>query len=102
MTEPKKPTIKTAKLELKDDFAGWTFTARMNPPLGVFFDIASGDLQRIAKGIARIIIAWNFPDEDGQPLPAPSLEVLTDNLTSEGLNAVANAWLDEMTRVPPV
>ena len=102
MTETiRKLPIKTKELELSGDYVGWFFTARMNPPLGVFFDIASGDLQRIMNGITRIIIAWNFVDEEGTLLPKPDLEVVSNYITSELLNAIANAWLDEMTKVPP-
>jgi len=101
MVEPRKLPVKTKKIELKDEFDGWYFTARMNPPLGVFFDIASGDLQRIMKGITRILIDWNFVDEEGAALPKPTEEVMTNYVTSELLNAIANAWLDEMTKGPP-
>jgi len=101
MTEPRKLPVKTKDIPLKDDFEGWVFTARMNPPLGVFFDIASGDLQRIMHGIARVIVAWNFVDEEGNALPKPDYDVVANNVTSDLLNAIANAWLDEMTQVPP-
>jgi hypothetical protein len=98
----RKMPVKSKEITLKaEPFVDWHFTARMNPPLGVFFDIASADLERIAKGIARILIAWDFPDEEGKPLPPPNAEVVNDNITSELMNAIASAWLDEMTAVPP-
>lgn len=102
MTETaRKLPVKIRKINLTAEFADWWFEARMNPPLGVFFDVASGDLERIAKGIARIIVAWNFVDEAGQALPDPTYEVFVANVTSDLLNNMASAWLEEMSKVPP-
>jgi len=96
-----KLLIKTRVIALTGEWTGWQFTARLNPPLGVLFDITSGDLERIVNGMAKIIISWNFVDENGQPLPAPSAEVMATYVTPDLMGAVSSAWVEEMTKVPP-
>jgi len=98
----RKLLVKTQEIALTGDWEGWRFTARMNPPLGVFFEITSGDLERIVGGIAKVLLAWNFVDEDGKLLPAPTCDVIAQYVTSDLLTAIANAWIGEMTKVPPV
>ena len=100
MSQRKMP-VKTREIVLTDEWDGWKFTARTNPPLGVFFEITSGDLQRIVGGIATVLVSWNFVDEDGQPLPAPDYDVIAKYVTSDLLTAVANAWTEEMAKLPP-
>ena len=100
MTERKIP-VRTREIALTEEWDGWKFTARMNPPLGVFFDITSGDLQRIVTGIARVVLAWNFVDENGEKLPPPTFDIIAANVTSDLLTEMSNAWVEEMSKVPP-
>lgn len=64
----KKLQIKHETLKLTDDYEGWEFTARVNPPLWVVMDISSGEISRIVPAMAKMITAWNFVDEDGTPI----------------------------------
>ena len=71
MTERKMP-IKTATIALNGDWLGWEFTARTNPPLKLFGDLASGEFDRIIASLAKVLISWNFVDEEGLPLGEPN------------------------------
>jgi hypothetical protein len=97
----RKLPIRTRLIELDEEWAGWSFTARMNPPLVVFEQIGSGDLSIIAQALAQILISWNYVDTLGNALPPPNLEVIRANLPSELIVATANKWAEEMTTVPP-
>jgi hypothetical protein len=97
----RKLPVRTREIQLKAPWDGWSFTARMNPPVRVFEDISSGDFARIVDGMALIITAWNWVDEAGEPIPAPSREIISSNCPIDLLTAAANGWVQEMTAVPP-
>jgi len=101
MPEIRKLPIRTREVQLKDPWLGWNFTARMNPPVRVFEDIASGEFARIVDGMASVITAWNWVDEAGEPLPPPDRAVISTNIPIDLLTAAANGWVEEMTKVPP-
>jgi hypothetical protein len=96
----RKLPIKTSELKLDGEWEGWDCTVRTNPPISVFADIASGDFDRIARGIAKIITKWNFVDEDGTPMANPSLETVNE-LPVELITVVANSYVGELTKLPP-
>jgi hypothetical protein len=91
--------VKTATVELTGEYEGWHFLARTNPVIGVFGDIASGDFERIIRGLSLIIREWNFVDEAGEPMPEPSLEAMR-NLTIDLAIEVANAYVKHLSEVP--
>lgn len=97
----RKMPIKTEVIALTGDWDGWSFTARTNAPISVFSDIASGEFQRIIHGLAKVIRAWNFVDEEGGECPAPSAASIGE-LPLELVTAIANAFVDELTKLPPV
>ena len=71
--------IKTRTVELDGDYAGWTATVRTNAPFSHFLKLASltnddgqaalAALAEIYGLLPKLIFAWNFVDEEGQPLP---------------------------------
>lgn len=63
--------VRTKDIELKDEWAGWRFTAVTTVSLENVEDITSGDIGRIRKALADLIRAWNFVDAEGQPMAAP-------------------------------
>ena len=60
--------FKTSKITLDGVFEGWWFLARTNPPIKAISDMYSGDFDRMTRGIAEIILDWNFVDEDSNSL----------------------------------
>ncbi len=67
----RKLPIKTKLIQLEGDYAGWEFTARVNPRLNSLGKLQSGRFDGICEGVADTIIGWNFVDEDGEALPSP-------------------------------
>lgn len=75
--------IKTVRLELDGDYAGWWVDIRSNPPVGLLLDavttfqIAQADtpenfqaiLPPIYDMLMLVITVWNFVDEKGKDLP---------------------------------
>jgi len=92
--------IKTKEIELNGDYAGWTLTVRTNPPISAFGHIASGEFDRIVLGLSRIVRVWNFVDENGDPLEAPSQETIGE-LPLDLLTAIANKYVTELSALPP-
>lgn len=100
MSDIRKLPIELREVELKDKWAGWSFTARMNPPIKVFGLVASGDFDKIIEGLSKIIHAWNYVDENGDPMPDPSVESIGE-LPIDLMNATASRFVEEMTTLPP-
>ena len=96
----RKLPIKLSELKLTGEWEGWECTVRTNPPISVFADIASGDFDRIVKGVSKIIVKWNFVDENGEPFGPPTLETVNE-LPVELITVVANSYVGELTKLPP-
>ena len=66
--------VKTVDISLDDiGYAGWVVTMRMNPRSSVYDDfLAIDDMPRWWRAFGKMVQAWNFADEDGQPFPLPS------------------------------
>lgn len=60
--------IRTAKLELTDPFAGYWVIVRLNPPMRVFRDLSSGNLEKMLQAFAEISRSSNLTDESDQPI----------------------------------
>jgi hypothetical protein len=99
MDKRKLPVI-TREIALKNEWEGWSFTARMNPPIKTFGLVASGDFDKIIEGLSMIVRDWNYVDEDGEPMPLPSIESI-GNLPVDLMNVTANRFVEEMTSLPP-
>lgn len=99
MSQRKMP-VKTADLKLDGEWEGWNFTARTNAPISVFSDIASQDFERIVKGLSRVVLKWNFVNEEGTPYGNPTRENIAD-LPLDLVTSIANAFVEELTKVPP-
>lgn len=67
----RKLPVRTAHVELADEWEGWSFTARTNPTMGTLDDLTCGVFSRVIDGLAATVLEWNFVDEEGQPLPDP-------------------------------
>jgi len=84
LTAPRPPAvrrmpIKTATVDLGGEYAGWTATVRTNAPFSNFLALTrlnADDGQAALRALGEIydllpalVLAWNFVDEDGRPLP---------------------------------
>lgn len=69
--------IKTKAIALDGEYAGWEFTARVNPPLRLVLELQDARLiQDVIRFLGEVVIDWNFVDEEGAPLGKPSGEAL--------------------------
>jgi hypothetical protein len=77
---PRRMPVRTRVVELEGDYAGWRATVRTNAPFANFLKLASlgntDDGAAVLSGLAeiygllpRLVLDWNFVDEDGEPLP---------------------------------
>ena len=96
----RKAIVKLANVELKGDYAGWKMTIRTNPPFRAFADLASGDMERMIKGLSSIIRSWNFVNEEGDDLGAPSTATIGE-LETDLMAATTEAINTEFTKLPP-
>ncbi len=99
MTKRKMP-IRTDTIVLNGEYEGWECVARVNPPLKVFGDLASGEFDRIIAGLADVIVSWNFVDEAGNPLEAPSEETVA-LLPVDLATTLASEFAERVATVPP-
>lgn len=98
--QQKPMPVKTATIELTGDYEGWEFEARMNPPLSIFGDLSSGEFERIAPALAKIVRSWNFIDESGVPLGNPSKDAINE-LPLELVTEMSNKFIEKLTTLLP-
>ncbi len=96
----KKEPVVLRDMTLENEYEGWEFTARTNPPISAFGDVASGDFDRIVLGLSKIVRAWNFVDENGEELAPPTVETLRER-PLDLLTAVANKYVSELSTLSP-
>ncbi len=102
MTETPKPApVRTACIELDGDYAGWWATVRTNLKIRTFKELIAGDLDRSTKALSQILLAWNFVDEQGQPLPSPADPAAIEELTGEQVKLVVDKYVELVNKVPP-
>ena len=55
-------------------YEGWEATVRVNAPVGAFEELsaAAGRFAEARASLCRLVVAWNFVDEDGKALPQPA------------------------------
>ena len=95
-----KLPIKTKELALTGEWVDWKCTVRTNPPISIFGDISSGDFERIVRALSKIILDWNFVDENGEPLPKPDVATINE-VPLELITVIANRYVEELTKLPP-
>lgn len=76
---PRRMPVRTATVELDGDYAGWRATVRTNAPFANFLrlsQLGAGDGQEMMAALGevyallpKLVMGWNFVDEDGAPLP---------------------------------
>ncbi len=93
--------LRRKEITIKEgDYAGWKFTGIVNPPLNAIEDLTSATIERMKKGLTRIIVApWNFVDEEGKPMPDPSLDTIGE-LPIDLVSAISTAYIAETATLP--
>lgn len=73
--------IRTARVQLEDDYADFSLVMRANPPLRVFSDIqANQDFPTLRAIIAELIVDWDFVDDQGESIPVGDLDAVPIDL----------------------
>jgi len=78
-TEKRRLPVKTARVELDGDYAGFYAVARLNMPCRFFMELSAAENMAQRQEIwAPYILEWNILDDDGADLPvsAESLAAL--------------------------
>ena len=95
------PLARTQEIELNGTYAGWKFTARLNPPMRVIKDLTGRDMAKMLPALADVILAWEgFTDDKGKALGPPS-PATVEELNLDCFNAVMNSITTAITSVPP-
>lgn len=69
-TEKRRLPVRTARVELDGDYAGYWAVVRLNMPCKFYEELAEGTtLARRRELWAPYIHEWNFTDEAGDDLP---------------------------------
>jgi hypothetical protein len=109
----RKMPVRTKEIHLNDEWEGWSFTARTNPPMGIITEMSSGEVELITQSIAKVIIDWNFVDEEGNSLPIPENIVDDDGaiiqkavdivklIPIDLLTVVSQAYSEEVAKLSP-
>lgn len=79
---------RTKEIELTGDYKGFKCEVLLSFPIQVFSYIQSNNFDLIQGALKKILISWNFNDEDGKPLPqpgemVPAVGVFDEPLTKE-------------------
>jgi hypothetical protein len=74
--QPQRMPVRTRMVEMDGDYAGFQATLRVNISMATLDELSNAaDLYPVVAGLVQ---AWNFVDEDGQPiqLGEPGLRAL--------------------------
>lgn len=96
----KKMPVRMTKVALDGDYEGWEFEVLTNPKLSVFGDLSSGEFDRIAIALSKIVRSWNFVDENGDPLPQPSIDAIQE-LPLDLVTLISNKFVEELSKLSP-
>lgn len=66
-----KMPYRTKEIEMDGDYKGFKFTANVSVPMTIFSYLQTGNWTLIQSALSMILISWNFPDSEGNPLPQP-------------------------------
>lgn len=88
--------IRSATVELDGDYAGFMCKMRLNPRRSVVQGMTLGEIRALSESLAKVIISWNFVDEDGEPL-----EITPENihdLPDDLLGATMTGYFAKFTK----
>ena len=90
--EVRKLPVRTTRVDLDGDYAGYWATMRLNPRRSTIDGLSSGETRPACEALAKLIVAWNVTDEEGRPLEVTPDEVY--DLPDEMLAIVIRKYLD--------
>lgn len=97
-----KMPVLTQEGKLDGDYAGFVFVYRKNFKSRVLDEFTQGEGQRaVDELLAKLLTSWNFPDEEGNPLPQPNgnAEVMGE-LPLQLKNAVIKHIMETVQQAP--
>ncbi|HKD00637.1 MAG TPA: hypothetical protein VKG20_21525 [Methylomirabilota bacterium] len=95
--------IKTVEV-LCDDagYPGWHASLRTNVRSSTWDDFISSDVEKFWRSLERIVVAWNFADEDGAPLPTPAEGLKWQEMPFDLAQFLVRRYIDEFNRLTAV
>jgi hypothetical protein len=94
---PKPAPVRTIEVVLDGDYAGWWARMRTNQKFGTLIALTSDDTHEQLSAMRGIFVEWNWPDENGQPLPQPGAGGI-EEADAEAVKAALSAWGVEQER----
>lgn len=94
----KRPAPRTVAVKLNSggDFDGWEAVMRADFPARVAEDLDARDVGRFLAAMESLVVSHNFPDEHDE-----LAERMADVDPYSGLVAIAEAWSEALTTLPP-
>src|SRR5215831_8511575 len=90
------PIVK-ATIDLTDiGYSGWSAEMRLNVRARVYDDFLSQEQDKFWTAFGLIVQAWNFVDEDGEPLPLPKDGLGPRDLPIDILNTLVLRYVEAM------
>ncbi len=100
MGERRRLPVHKKELVIADgEYKDWTFTAVTNPPLGVIENLAARELKQVVEGLAKIIVLWDFVDEEGELMGVPSQENIR-KLPVDLIAAISETYVKNISTLP--
>lgn len=97
----RRSLFKRQEFKLDGDWVGWNFTAIVNLPLKVLEDYAvkEANIAVMRELLGSALTDWDFTDDDGNPYPSPSAEVLRE-LPHDLVTAMFTLYTKEVLTLP--
>lgn len=77
-------------------YPGWWAELRLNVRARTYDDFLSQDKDLFWQAFSSIVVAWNFLDEDGEPLPLPKDGLGPRDLPIDILNTLVLRYVEAM------
>lgn len=97
--QPKTMPIRTRRVEMDGDYAGFWAEVRINVPLASLEALSNAD--DIYPTMASIVRAWNFVDEAGQPIPL-GVDGLRNSVPLDLFRMLQRKWSEALKNPLPV
>jgi len=86
--------VRTTRVELEGDYAGFSLEMRSNPPLRLFTEMQdNSDFAKLRDLVRSLIVDWDFVDEDGKPIAVGDLDAVSIDL----FGMIINRYLNTIT-----
>lgn len=95
-----RPPKRTATLTFDEDhdYHGAEITVRLDAPMGLLFELENmAPLEMMQRFGDEVLMAWNLETDDGEPIPATGVGLLTQPPDFGG--DLMAAWKDAITGV---